>query len=544
MARVRDEIIREITEDYLEKINPSNPPSPKQIQEDLLLLIQNQFELENVTRAKGNKLQLPQKLSASQIADIILRVHPVACISCAGTAADRSYDLLAIYQTSGDNEGIYLSDDYAINAIIRSYCYTIPTKEIEEVKAVLKDTAPRKTREDARNLIAVNNGIFDFDTKRLLPFSKDHVFIAKSHVDYNPNAVNVTIYNPMDGTNWNVEEWMAELFENEDMRECVWQVIGAIIRPNVRWGKSAWFYSNTGNNGKGTLCELMRCICGEETYASISLSDFSKEFTLEPLIHASAVIVDENDVGMYLDKAANLKAVITNDVIQVNRKFKTPIAFQFRGFMVQCLNEYPKIRDRSDSFYRRQLFIPFEKSFTGHERKYIKDDYLHRKEVLEYVLFKVLNMDYYTIDVPQACEDALEEYKEFNDPVRQFIDEIFPELAWDVVPFRFLYDLYKVWFKQNIPNGIIQGRNVFIEDIVSVLPNVKGWYCPGKKTARRPGNRMDEPEPLIAQYNLDDWKDPYYRGSDPKKIGRPPIPATTRGIMRISVPVSDKNENI
>ena len=55
---------------------------------------------------------------------------------------------------------------------------------------------------------------------------------------------------------------------------------------------------------------------------------------------------------------------------------------------------------------------------------------------------------------------------------------------------------------------------------------------------------MDEPEPLIAQYNLDDWKDPYYRGSDPKKIGRPPIPATTRGIMRISVPVSDKNENI
>ena len=515
MARVRDEIIREITEDYLEKINPSNPPSPKQIQEDLLLLIQNQFELENVTRAKGNKLQLPQKLSASQIADIILRVHPVACISCAGTAADRSYDLLAIYQTSGDNEGIYLSDDYAINAIIRSYCYTVPTKEIEEVKAVLKDTAPRKTREDARNLIAVNNGIFDFDTKRLLPFSKDHVFIAKSHVDYNPNAVNVTIYNPMDGTNWNVEEWMAELFENEDMRECVWQVIGAIIRPNVRWGKSAWFYSNTGNNGKGTLCELMRCICGEETYASISLSDFSKEFTLEPLIHASAVIVDENDVGMYLDKAANLKAVITNDVIQVNRKFKTPIAFQFRGFMVQCLNEYPKIRDRSDSFYRRQLFIPFEKSFTGHERKYIKDDYLHRKEVLEYVLFKVLNMDYYEFDVPDSCLEALEEYKKYNDPVIQFIDEILPELQWDLLPFTFLYELYCAWYKTNIGLSGMLAKNTFINELVQKTMTNPIWKCPEKNKQHRDKKQITKPEPLIETYNLTNGMNPFYKDRGP-----------------------------
>ena len=68
---------------------------------------------------------------------------------------------------------------------------------------------------------------------------------------------------------------------------------------------------------------------------------------------------------------------ITGDTIQVNRKFKAPISFKFKGFMVQCLNEMPRVKDKSDSFYRRQLFIPFTKCFTGAERKYIKDCLLY-----------------------------------------------------------------------------------------------------------------------------------------------------------------------
>lgn len=72
--------------------------------------------------------------------------------------------------------------------------------------------------------------------------------------------------------------------------------------------------------------------------------------------------------------------------------------------------------------------IPFEKRFEGRERKYIKDDYLKRKDVLEYVLYKLLaTTDYYELDVPQTCIDMLEEFKLENDPVRQFAEEVFAE---------------------------------------------------------------------------------------------------------------------
>ena len=276
----------------------------------------------------------------------------------------------------------------------------------------------------------------------------------------------------------------------------------------------------------------MRQLCGEGSYKSIKLEDMGKEFLLEPLVGASAIIVDENDVGTYIDKAANLKAIVTGDVIQINRKFKQPISFRFRGFMVQCLNEMPRVKDKSDSFFRRQLFIPFTKCFTGAERKYIKQDYLKRTEVLEYVLYKVLNMNYYELSTPDVCKDALEEYKEFNDPILQFVNEILPQLQWDLVPFTFLYSLYRAWFDRYIPSGSPQARNTFIKDLLIALKSNDTWECKDKNAKVASANRMDKPEWLIDEYKLEDWYNQTYKGNDRAKRCCPSLQASYRGIVR------------
>lgn len=535
MARTKNETIREVTEEYLASIDSNNPPSPADIQGDLLDAIHNAFAEININKEKSDKWRIPDTLTPSQIADIMKTLYPICCIACAGDNADTSYDLLAIYQDFGPDEGIYVTNEQVFHNIARKYNYTMTSRDINEVITILKDQSPRKTRCCDPDLIAVNNGIFDYNNKVLLPFDPQYVFIAKSRVNYNPSAKNVTIHNANDNTDWDIESWMADLSDDPEIVNLLWEVLGAIIRPHVRWNKSAWFYSNTGNNGKGTLCELMRNLCGEGSYASIPLSDFGKDFMLEPLTRASAIIVDENDVGGFVDRAANLKAVITNDVIQVNRKFKTPIAYQFFGFMVQCLNEYPRIKDKSDSFYRRQLFIPFDKCFTGRERKYIKNDYLHRSDVLEYVMYKVLNMNYYTLSEPEVCKMALQEYKAFNDPVRQFLEEMLPQCTWDLLPFGFLYDLYKSWFQKNSPSGSPQGKNTFIMDIVNLLPTIPEWYCMGQSHVLKPSNKMDKPEPLIVDYNLKDWMNPFYHGDNIDQICRPKLKSTYKGLLRATV---------
>ena len=402
--------------------------------------------------------------------------------------------------------------------------------EFKEVMRALRSMVPRAKRTKNPNLVPVNNGIFDYDTKTLLPFSPDYVFLSKCRVNYNPNAVNVNIHNPEDNTDWNVEDWMFELSDDKDVTNLLWQILGATIRPYVNWNKAAWFYSTTGNNGKGTLCELMRELVGEGSYASVSLSDMNKDFALESLIHSTSVIVDENDVGTYIDKAANLKALITHDVVQINRKFKQMIPFRFHGFMVQCLNEMPRVKDKSDSFYRRQIFIPFKKTFTGRERKYIKNDYLHRKEVLEYVLFKVMNMDNYELSNPTACKEMMGEFRVNNDPVAQFVEEILNECKWDLLPNQFLYDLYLAWHKENCPNSIALNKSHFLRDIRRVLEKSPVWDCP--VAAVSVGTKMNEAEPLIKRYELEKWFNPSYKGTEVEKICHPELAKSYRGILR------------
>lgn len=493
----------------------------------------DEIMVRNASVTKDRQWKMPKTLYPLQIALIIAHFYPVCCL--AGLAEDFSTDddPIVMYQEAGEREGLYVLDETPVDKIISSYNEMITESQIKEVKAHLRRILPHRHRTVDKNLIAVKNGIFDFEKKVLLPFSPEYIFLSKSQVAYNPSAQNPIIHNPDDGTDWDVESWMASLSDDPEIVELLWQILGAIIRPNVRWDKLIWFCSTKGNNGKGTLCELMRQLCGRNACASISLSDFSKEFMLEPLIGASAIIADENDVGTYVDKAANLKAAVTGDVIQINRKHKTPINLRFRGLIVECLNEMPRIRDKTDSLHRRQLFVPFDKCFTGKERKYIKSIYLRREDVLEYVLRKILHTDYYTLSEPQRCREALAEYKEFNDPIRQFAEEILPLCAWDLLPFGFLYDLYRSWMKRNAPSGGVQGKTTFINDLLAVLPSFPDWECQDRKKAIKPQNRMDWPEPLIAEYGLDTWASPIRQTPSAPNYCMPLLKATYNGLLRV-----------
>lgn len=532
---VRDDIVAEVTASYLDSLDVTNLPELKELKEQLFTVTVERLRLLNSSIAKDVQLQLPSGLTEDQIYQVLNKLYNVRRVACSTANSSPELDILCVYRDEGPDKGLYVDNTLVLSKIIRSLNRDISARGIANVMDMLRESAPRVYRTSAPNLIAVNNGIFDYDTKALMDFSPDYVFLSKSRVDYNPNAVNVVIHNDDDGTDWDVESWMHELSDDPEIVQLLWEILGAVVRPFVPWNKSAWFYSNKGNNGKGTLCSLMRNLVGKDSYAAVSLSDFSKDFMLEPLVRSTAIIVDENDVGVFIDKAANLKAVVTGDVIQINRKFKPAFAFQFHGFMIQCLNEFPRIKDKSDSFYRRQLFVPFEKCFTGRERKYIKADYLQRQEVLEYVLKRVLNMDYYQLSDPSACREALSEYKEFNDPVLQFLTEVLPDAKWNLLPYSFLYDLYKSWYKDNIPMGKPQSKSTFQFDLRAALDvsgRTLGWYDGGKSRFRS-GPHMIGPEPLIAKYDLTAWYNPNYKsGSDVMKKCLPELNEFYSGIMR------------
>lgn len=531
-------IVGMATKLYIEQMKTyATMPTPEEAQLELLQHIQQLVLNENGYRPKRDQLKPPEVLPPVAIAMLMAAMYSIRRIPCAGEESDSKYDALGIYQTEGPNEGIYDTSDDAFEAIVYRFNSLYRPQDFRMVMRILSLITERRTPCREKNLIAVNNGIFDFGAKTFQPFSPDLVFLSKSRVDFYPGPTNPVIHNPDDGTDWDVESWMAELSDDPEVVNLLWEILGAIIRPNVAWNKSAFLYSESGNNGKGTLCQLMRNLAGKGNCASTSLANFRGRFSLEPLMRASAIVVDENDVGTYIDKGALFKAIVTGDVMQIDRKYEKPLAFRFRGFMVQCFNEMPRIKDKSESLYRRLLFIPFEKCFTGAERKYIKEDYLSRPEVLQYVLHRVLHMDYYELCNPKACQAVLNSYKTYNDPLRQFVEEVIPQLTWDFVPLTFLFDLYKSWLRANNPGGQTLGKNTFNRNFIMLMNDHPGWKV--VETKQRPGQRMSKPEPLISEYNLLNWKNPLYSGSNQNVVNTPILKEFYHGgLVRVATAVS------
>ena len=530
----RDTALKQVVDIYSSVPNAFDE-EPETISNRILEFSQSVVSLHNANLDKSQaalKWTMPKSIEPFQLALCILKANHAINLSYVDDSAEGD---IAVYCDGGLQEGLYTTDIDYINNIIYSYHAGMPKNAVDEVMSRLKAWAPRKTRNSNRDLIPVNNGIYDYKKKVLLSFNPDMIFLTKSRTNYNPNAKNIVIHNAEDGTDWDVESWMEELTDDPEISNLLWEITGALLRPNVAWNKSAWLYSDRGENGKGTLCAMWRNLCGSAA-TSIPISDFSKDFMLSSLTTSQAIIVDENDVGTFIDKAGALKAVITNDVVYINRKFKNPIHYQFHGFMVQCLNELPRFKDKSDSIYRRQLFIPMNKCFTGKARTYIKSDYINRPEVLEYVMKRVFDMDYYTLSEPDACRIILDEYKIYNDPVRQFWTEFEDQFVWDILPYSFLYSLFKEWFKRDNPSGSIMGRNTFIKDLQNAVNGTSVFQVPVGNARVRTTGRMDMTETLIATYNLVEWQTPGLssKSSTIEAMCRPMIAESYRGLVRIS----------
>lgn len=502
-------IIQHETRRFIDNLDPSNPPTPTEIEIDLIQQIKAQIQILNADLDSKNRMVAPKALNHSQIAELMMALYPIAKIIVSENEDDPDANVLAIYQKEGKFKGTYRYNKKDLRKIARQFKYGLNMREFEEIEEVLKDIAPQKRRTTDPDLIAVENGIFNYKTKELQPFDPELVYLSKSQVAYNDHAKNIIIHNDDDDTDWDVETWVEELSDDPEIIKSLWEIMSAIVRPHVRWDKAAWLFSTKGANGKGTLVTLMRNLVGQNSYASIPIDDFSgkNQFSLAPLLNATSVIVDENDVGTYIDKAANLKAVVTNDVITIEKKGKDRIAYQFYGFMVQCLNEFPQVKDKTNSFNRRQLFIPMNKSFEGVERKYIKTDYLFRKDVLEYVLFKVLNTNFYTLSTPEASKEILEEFKSNNDPLYDFTSIMLEDLAWDVVPTDFLYDLYEAWYLKNVSKkGQIGSKIKFKREVETIIQQkFKDKWEYHKGQYRMTVTDITNPEPYIVQYKLEDW---------------------------------------
>lgn len=455
---------------------------------------------------------------------------------------------LVTYEDAGPDEGLYVPADQHIRRLARQYHYTISSKDLNAVVECVRDSVSLLEESEDSDVVALANGLFDLRTKELRPFSPKVVLTSKASVTFREDATTCPV---IDGR-WSVDEWIRELANNDtEVEPLFWQIIAALFRPDHSFDKAVLLYSPTGSNGKGTFVELLRNLVGAERVATLSMSDFSEQFLPEELRSAFCVLSDENEVGGYMERAGQLKAWITHDWTRFNVKHGSITSVKGRGLCVFCANELPSSKDKSESLYRRFIPIPFLKRYVGaDENKAIKDDYVKRPEVLEYVAYKALMMPLFdTFTEPAVCKKLLNQIRVENDPVLQFAEEFLPQFVWDLLPWKFLYGVYSAWMRKEVPNGRAVNSREFNKRLSAYVDDNPscGWVVPrgadGKQIPMRTEKRIVGNEPLAVGYDLSDWFDLQPVGGSMCKIGIPHnIPLMARGLLRAGTSPTDDED--
>ena len=541
-----NQLIEDEVSDFLGKPDQSEY-DPKDVERFLLGRINKRLFSENVEHGlKGKSAHSPLRGLPFWVVAECIRNRELKHTGLIGKS--KATAELMTYENEGSNKGLYVPAEEHINVLARQYNRALSTKDVKDVVAYVRDLAPLLKESEGNDVVALANGLFDLRSKKLRPFSPEVVLTSKASVAFRADATTCPV---IDG--WSVDEWIRELANNDsDVEDLFWQIIAALFRPDHPFNKAALLYSPTGSNGKGTFVELLRNLVGSERVATLSMSEFGETFLPETLRSAFCVLSDENEVGDYMKKAGAFKAWVSHDWIRLNVKYGQMTNAKGRGLCVFCANELPASKDKSESLYRRFVPIPFLKRYVGaDENVAIKNDYVKRPEVLEYVAHKALMMDLFdTFITPAVCKELLGQMRVENDPVLQFAEDFLPEFKWDLLPWEFVYAVYSAWMRKEVPSGRAVSRKAFTERLSAHVDDNPscGWFVPrgadGKQKTVRSSGRIIGEEPLAVEYNLDNWFDMRPVNGSIRKVGTPHnIKVSYRGLQRAGTSSTDDEDS-
>lgn len=340
-----------------------------------------------------------------------------------------------------ENEGIYTQNYTYIRRVISWLEPKHNKRKADDViYHLIHNFAPVTPRTNDPDLIPVNNGVYNRQTKTLEPFTPRYVFTTKISTNYVANAPAPVI------NGWNFDEWLYEIAcADREVYTLLWQVINDSLNGNYT-RKKAIFLVGDGNNGKGTFQVMLSNLIGFDNVASLKVNEFDHDFKLGVLEGKTLVIGDDVPVGVNVEDSSNFNSVVTGDSVLVNIKNKQPFRTVYRCTVIQSTNGMPRFKNKTGGTNRRLLIVPFNADFNGNkENTDIKEKYLKDKKVLEYILYKAINMDFKKFIIPQVSAKMLEEYKQDNDPVYDFKVVEFDTWNVDKIPKSVVYFRYKIF---------------------------------------------------------------------------------------------------
>ena len=189
------------------------------------------------------------------------------------------------------------------------------------------------------NLIPVNNGVLNIDTRELLPHKPEYCFFNKLPVTYDENAYAQ-----------NIIKFIESIIPNTEDIQTLQEFYGSCLLKEYRYEKSLLMVGG-GSNGKSKVLELLKYLLGMDNIAEISPQSIEEDmFAKGELVNKMANI--SGDISSKaLQNTGDFKDLTGRGLIMAPRKFKTRVKFTNYAKFIFSANEVPITYDLSCLLY-------------------------------------------------------------------------------------------------------------------------------------------------------------------------------------------------
>lgn len=317
-------------------------------------------------------------------------------------------------------DGYYQQDERIIERKMIELYPSIKQRERSEVLAYIRIQTHKQAEDIKVNpyIINLKNTRLDLKTGNVLAFTPNAIEFDRIPVTYDPSAHFADL-----------DKMLHRVFlGNKEVMNLFDEMVGYTLLKHTRYRSGFMFYGS-GKNGKSTVLDMLKAFLGMNNYTSIELDKLTDRFTTAELEHKLANIGDDiNDKA--IRDTGTLKKLFTGESLLVERKGERPFVLKPYAKMIFSMNAIPKSYDRSDGFYSRLLFIPFNAKFDVSDDDFDPHiaDKVMSDESMSYLLNRAIKgvqrlMSRGDFTRPKVVEEAMKEYKKQNSVVLQWFED-------------------------------------------------------------------------------------------------------------------------
>lgn len=453
------------------------------VQENMVELV----KFQNIPAKHGGRemhWSVPKNLSPMQGALIVHEKENIRIICAKEKLNDPTENgIFTVYNEDGEHAGIYVEiGNSQIDEWTTSLIGAPDIKWRNEFFAALHVSAERTSECDDPSLIFLKNGILDYETKELIPFSPDYVSLKKSPVSLPDSEPPVPVHMKPDGSWMTFWEWLESLVPYAGGKELLIKLVGAVLRNHHNWRIMVTFFNKTGRNGKSTFLRMLKACVGSESVMTSSIASLCEnKFGLTNLPGCTLVTCEDSDSAAYVKDTSRMKCIISHDPVVVERKNKDEFTYTPHAMVLCAANDLPRCKDKGAPWLDRNYYVPFTGQFTGkNDDKTISSEWVVSEEFCEYMVYQALikTENYYELPEPEEAIKLKREFMADNDSVVDFFNHMDEHWKYDFIPNPCAWAEFKGWLKDTRPNTNPPTRKSFITHFTDIAVASGRWVYP------------------------------------------------------------------